>query len=263
MITKLADIFKIKYGFYSEATLSEEDALSKASYFMKDMKRSIHDMYQKYVMNTGNSPIQDLAQRGLPFCQEILNDFNALFANLDDLTISDMFRIMNRMQHSIYDMRTDDSREVINAVWNAQPSVGARQKAEREQMKSRFIKTFSELSFILSRLLPSLQNVGKIADEVAPSYTQDEKKELSKNQLRDFSFTPEAVQLGLDNLDMLGKILEYPDLRKKLTTIINALKRGYKQPRDWKEFKADADDIISKLKARSAKDNSSLFEDKD
>ncbi len=61
--------------------------------------------------------------------------------------------------------------------------------------------------------------------------------------------TPAAQFYKLDNIDVMQKILQYPETREKLTTLINAIDRGH-IPADGPEVMAEARAIKSWLDSK-------------
>ena len=72
------------------------------------------------------------------------------------------------------------------------------------------------------------------------------RKPLSKEKLRMFMLTPAAQAYGLDNLDVMTGVLEDPELREMLTTVINAVDRGH-VPKDGSDIALIAKDIKKRI----------------
>ena len=58
-----------------------------------------------------------------------------------------------------------------------------------------------------------------------------EVSKLSKDQLRQFTYTPEAQDLGLIDLYTLENALTYPGMEELITNVINSIKRGHRPKR--------------------------------
>jgi hypothetical protein len=75
-----------------------------------------------------------------------------------------------------------------------------------------------------------------------------------------FMMTPGAQQYKLDNIDVMQRILQFPETREKITTLINAIDRGH-IPADGPEVMAEAQSIRKWLDVQE-KTNVSALENK-
>jgi glutaredoxin-related protein len=73
-----------------------------------------------------------------------------------------------------------------------------------------------------------------------------------------FSRSLAAQRYGLDSLDVMEKVLFYPDLKQKITTLVNAIDRGH-LPVDGPEVMSATKEIMDFFKQKET--NSEQFDE--
>jgi hypothetical protein len=223
-IIVLGRFFENKY-FRSNASSIRE--------VINDIKKDLINAYKNYVSgSSAKEPIlQMLADAGEPFSVSFIHEMDKMIANIDTLAETPylLFRHLNKMLEMITKVKEDNSvREFIhNAVRVTKQS----EKNYREHVKSKFEMVLSRLSSILENKAKILRSFLSESEPLKGGRTLPKRKELSRDKLLMFSYTPAAEKYGLDSLDVLSKLLEYPETKEALTTLINAIDRGH-IPRD-------------------------------
>lgn len=249
-LIRLAKILELKYGLQSNASSIQE--------VFNDIKRDIINSYNLYVDgNKAKEPIlQLLSDNGEKSSKLIINTFEDTIANLDKYSPVQLFNRVNKILGIINEVKINNSvREFIHDLIKINKESD---KKYREHVKSKF-------EMVITRLSSILEKQAKILNKFLPKnlplqggVVEPQRKELSKDKILRFMLTPEAVNYGLDNVETLEKVLFYPDLKEKFTTIVNAIDRGH-SPVDGYDLKNSINEIMELYKQRIESDNSELF----
>lgn len=242
-IQGLARIFELKYGLKSLAASKEET--------FNRVKQDLINAYTLYVdSQKAKEPVlQMVADLGEPFSKRLIKSMEELIANIDKLSIQAVFRRVNGILSSISAVKNDPEKQVRNFIHDAIRVGKQSEKNYREHVKSKFEVALSRLSSILEKQGKSLQSLIRLEkpeDEVPAlegGTVEPQRKELSKDKLLTFMRSPAAQNYGLGSLDVMTRILTYPDLKDKITTIINAVDRGH-SPLDGPDVKMAVAEIM-------------------
>ena len=254
-IHRLARIFELKYGMVS---LSSKDTLNQN-------KKDLINMYTLYVdSEKAKEPVlQILANIKEPFSLQMIHSMEELIANLNHLSAQSIFRRINGMLLSIKLMKNDPEKTVRNFIHD---SIRANKESERnyrEHLKSKFELIISRISSILEKQAKSLQSLIKLENPELKDLNIDgervipQHRELSKDKILNFIRTPAAQSYGLDSLDTMTQVLSYPDLRDKITVMINAIDRGH-TPINGPEVKSEVEEIMKYFNDRQQTNLSAL-----
>lgn len=235
---RLAQLMEFKYNLKSEAIAIEE--------VIHNVKKDIINAYNLYVnSDTAKEPVlQILANAGEPFSRALITAMEKMVSNIDVLAATPhlLFRHLNKILGAINSVKSDPENKLRESIHSSLRSSKESEKNYREHVKSK-------LEMILSRLSGILEKQGKILQKFLPKdvpleggRVEPQRKELSKEKLLMFMKTPAAHKFGLDDMDVMTRMLSYQDLRQKITTLINAVDRGH-APLDGPEVSAEAQEI--------------------
>lgn len=250
-IFRLAQLFEQKYQIKSLASTQ----------ILNSFKRDIVDAYNHYVnSDKAKEPVlQMLANIKEPFSVKLVSSMEDIVANLDTYSVQQLFTKINNVLGLIQAAREDPNNTVRNFIHD---SIRVNKESERnfrEHLKSKFeMVVFKRLSSILEKQAKILQKILLSETPIKGHALEPIRKELSKQKILNFLRTPVADKYGLDSLDTWEKVSSYPDLRDKLTTLINAIDRGH-YPIDGPEIQQAVAEIMEKFRDRVAKDNSTIF----
>jgi uncharacterized protein YeeX (DUF496 family) len=244
-VIKLADFFELKYKLKSEA--------ASLSDIINDVKKDFINLYNLYVnSDKAKEPVlQILANAGEPFSKSLINEMEKTVASIDTLSEAPplLFRQINKILGSISKMKTDPENSVRVFIHNAVRVNKQSDKNYREHLKSKFEMVIHRISSILEKQARILKAFLPANVPLAGGATTPERKELSKDKLLMFMRSPAAQTYGLDSLDVMEKVLFYPDLKEKTTTLINAIDRGH-MPLDGPEIMQVTKEIMDAFKAK-------------
>lgn len=233
-LTRLADLWTVKYNLQSQAATLED--------IVNQVKRNLINAYTLYVnADKAKEPIlQMLADAGEPFSKSLVRSMEEIVAGIDTLSLVQLFNRVNAILDSINVMKK--TPEVRDFIHN---SVRARTEAERnhrERIKSKLEMVISRISGILEKEARVLRKFLPKEVPLAGGVVEPQRMQLSKEKLLMFMRTPAAQRYGLDNIDVVTRLLSYPELREKITTLINSVDRGF-YPLDGPEVAAEAAEI--------------------
>lgn len=252
-IVRLANLLELKYNFTSQAGLAD---------IMGQVKSDLISAYNLYVNSqTAKEPVLAMvAQMGEPFTVSFVHNMNKMIANLDVLAESPalLFNSINKMLGAIQEVKDDKDKTVRNFIHDSIRVTKQSEKNYRELVKSKFETMLYRLSHILEKQAKTLKVFLPKEVELAGGGVLPERKELSKDKLRMFLMTPAAQKYGLHSLDILEKVLSDPELKEKLTTLINAVDRGH-VPADGPEIAEATQEIMDWFKSKQT--NAKQFED--
>jgi enoyl reductase-like protein len=242
-IHRLAPVFELKYGLKSLAASTKET--------LNQVKKDLVNAYTLYVSQRSKEPVlQILANIKEPFSKKLVSSMEEMVANIDNLSASDLFQQVNDMLSHIHLMKEDKGSKVRNFIHDSVRVTKESEKNYREHIKSKFEVIVSRLSSILAKQAKALQTLSGLGNTpLSGGAVEPQRKELSKDKILMFMRTPAAQSYGLDSLEIMARVLSYPDLKEKITTIINAVDRGH-TPIDGPEVKAAAAEIMKVFNER-------------
>jgi hypothetical protein len=245
-IYRLAQIFEQKLQAQG-GLLDDPPAPAK---IIESVKQDLLNAYRSHIdVKTAKYPVlKMLADTGEEFSALIIAHMTELAANIDELGAkpSDLFKKVNKLLGIINQAHTALANKKIPVLH------GSQERMQRESERNFVNHVGSKFSTTLRYLSSTLVKCAKVLQRFLPKETALEggavsqvRKPLSKEKLRMFMLTPAAQAYGLDNMDVMTKVLEEPELREMLTTVINAVDRGH-VPRDG----SDISEIAKTIKKR-------------
>jgi hypothetical protein len=238
-IDRLADLFENKYAAIRKVTP------------LNVIKDGLINAYRLYVnKDTAKEPVlQMVADAGEPFSTKLMEDMHTLIANVEKLPAKDLLDMVGVILGDIRRVKEDPQKTVRNFIHDAVRVRKESDKNYREHVKSKFEVALSRLSGLLEKAAQELQHFTKVQGPLEGTTVFPERKQLSKEKILMFMRTPAAQFYKLDNLDVMQKILQYPETKEMLTTLINSIDRGH-VPADGPEVMAEARAIKSWLDAK-------------
>lgn len=231
-IHKLGRLFGAKYSVSNEL-------ISQAS-LKEEVKREILNAYKLYV--DGSSPqnkepiIQMLANSDEPICKQVISDMTELVANLDHPKHEKLIALMQRVIDTLTPEAILQVREFIQS---STKGTNEAQRNHRERLKSKFEDRVKRLVGILSKMLGK----ERVLDRT--------RMPITKEKLLVFMRTPSAEKYGLDDMDVMTRLLSYPELREKITTLVNAIDRGH-MPLDGPEIAKETAELAELFRQKQS-----------
>jgi hypothetical protein len=237
-IVRLADLFEQKYSYGSvvKTAASPAEVLAQA-------KDEILTNYKNWVMGKYRALVI-LAEANEPHAKALYGTYNDLVANIDSYSPVQIFNRVNKILSLIKEMKTSPKgyRESIHDMVQVNKESD---RNYREQLKSGFETNLMRISY-------GLEKVAKVLRDFVPETqlgggaVEPQRKDLSKEKLLMFMRTPAAQYYGLDNIEVMTHALSYPEVKEKITTLVNSIDRGH-TPADGPEVMAEARAIKSWL----------------
>ncbi len=246
---RLAKILERRYSLKAEAADLQQ--------VMNDVKKDVINAYKLYVSGkTAKEPVlQLLANHKEQFSKAVVSIMEDIIANIDTYTPVQLFNRINKILGLINpkiveegQLTKDMARKFIdNSISENMSRESIRNW--RDHVKVKFEMVTSRLSSILEKQAKILQKFLPKEVPLEGGGAERQRGELSKEKLRRFMETPAAQKYGLDNMDIMQKVLFYPDLRDLVTTIINSIDRGH-TPLDGPKIMEEAKEIAEALKLK-------------
>jgi hypothetical protein len=251
-VIRFAEIISYKYSLRSEAALSEKEIVDGA-------KKDIILAYKNHISEKAKEPVMQFVATSYdePWSTKFVELITELVAKIDDLTPAEIFNKTNELLGMISDYKKDPENKVRNHIHDAIRISKESDKRYREHVKSKFETAIKGLSGLLEKAAIKLKSFSG-GSSLSGGAVSPKRKEISKDQIRMFMFTPIAKFYGLDNMEMMTKILEDHSLRQKLTTIINAIERGHR-PIDGPEMSVEVAELAELAKQKFST-NTDFFE---
>ena len=200
---------------------------------LRDVARDIKLMANSYALDTSKKGIvHQLATMGDSFCKHLIEDMTSLVNEIDVL-------IEQPTQDSLLLIFADIINEIIEnkdrVVSSIKHAFKLNTEADRNyanMLAHKFDDRVTRIAEGLKRRIPTIKRYCspefiEITKDVLAEGVHAHRMDLSKMKLFIFSHSAEAQKYGLTSLDVLQKLLEYPSMREKLTTVINAIDRGH------------------------------------
>ncbi len=238
---RLADLFEHKYG-----TGSVVKTAATPAEVLERVKDDILTNYKNWVMGKYRA-LKILGEHGEPYAKALYGAYNDLVANIDTYSPLQIFNRVNKILGAINEMKADP-KGYRQSIHDSVEVTRESDKNYREQLKSGFETNLKNISFGLEKAAKILRAFAP-GEEILGGAVEPQRKALSKEKLRMFMMTPAAQFYKLDNIDVMQRILAFPETREKLTTLINAIERGH-VPADGPEVMAEAQAIRKWLDAQ-------------
>lgn len=243
---QLARLFQLKYSL---AQASPKDILDR-------IKSDILNNYRHWVMGKYRA-LWILAESNEPYAKKLRDVYNELIEGLDEFTSIQLFNRLNKVLGIIQEMKADPEKTYRHSIHNSVSISKITDQNYRTQLKSGFETNLKNISYGLEKAAKTLRALLDKETPLAGGAVEPQRRELSKEKLLMFMRTPAAQHYGLDDLDVMTQVLQYPELREKVTTLINSIDRGH-TPADGPEVMSVAQDIKRWLEQKSATNNKAL-----
>ncbi len=232
-ILRLAQLFEYKHGLGSvvKTAASPKEVFERA-------KDEILNNYQQWVMGKYRA-LKLLAEHGEPHARELYTTYNDLVANIDVYSPVQVFNRVNKILGMISAMKADP-KVYRDSIHNTVEIKKESDKNYREQLKGGFETNIFRISSVLEKVAKVLRAFVPGA-ELAGGAVAPQRKALSKEKLLMFMRTPAAQRYGFDSFEVLEQLLQYPESKERLTTLINAIDRGH--------FPADGPEVMAETAA--------------
>jgi len=221
-VVRLAQLLELKYGLQSKAANISEDRI------IAEVKRDVLDAFRNYFSRSArDSMFQYAADLGEAQSSELVYKMDKLVKDLDKLKPQKLMEALNDVIGLIYQMKQDPTRAVRNVIHDSVPGGTESQRNTRQRLLTKYERS-------MSMAFPALQRAAIKLQVIVPNVAihegkiSRERSELSKQQLIDFIIaTPTFKTYGVDSLDVMEEFLSDPEMRQRLITLINAVKRGH------------------------------------
>lgn len=224
---------------------------------MAGVRADLKNAYHTYV-NSKNPKVepvlQMLADNKEKFAVDLVNMMKKLDALADKAEPVVLFQHINKILEYVVKEKAEARKRIHDSIKVTKQS----EKNYRQHVLSKLEMVVSNITSILTKKARVLQAFMPKDALLQGGPTEPVRKELSQEKLLMFMRTLAAQKYGLDNMDVMGRLLQYPELRSKITTLINAIDRGH-MPRDGAEIMEEAADIKKMFDLKAAT-NEPFFE---
>lgn len=230
MVVDRIKYFEQKYWLQSQAI----DVSNKSQALALAVDK-IKNVYRNRISHTKDEVLQLLASAGDLFSKNLLADMFSLVADVDKLirqpTQDSLLLELANVRKDI----TDNKQKVREAFHNSFRIRRDSDKNRREHQKQKLDLALTEIERVMIESAALIEpyctsQAIQLTRHILSGKVKPKRKELSKQNLLDFSRRPEAERYGINSLDILEKLLKLP-IREQLTTLINAINRG-ENPQD-------------------------------
>lgn len=222
-LVRLAQLLDVKYGLQSRATTVPISQTRVEA----EVRRDILDAYRNYFSRTArDSMFQYAADLGEASSSELVYKMDKIVKDIDKLSPDKLMHGLNEVLAIMYRMKTDPARSVRQTIHDSVPSATEAQRNTRERLLVKYERSISKAFPALQKAAIKLQVMVPTVPVHGGSISR-EHGELSKQQLLNFIIaTPAFQQYGVTSFEVMEQVLDDPDIRQRLTTLINAVKRG-------------------------------------
>lgn len=234
---RLADLMDHKYHFRSEA--------QDRARILSDVASKVKDVYKNKIARTADEDLQALAKLGDPFGTHLLEDMTWLVQNVDGLIQEpDQDKLLLEFANIRKDIA--DNKQAARSLLH--DSIQIRRRPADENRRSHRVRKLEGTLVAIENMaveagkmvMPFCSpEVVQLTQQILSGTVEPKRRPLTPQNLIDFLRKPIADQYGITSEDVLRKLLERPDLREKLTTVINAINRGH-VPKDGPAVLAEA-----------------------
>lgn len=239
-IVRLAQLFELKYGFQSEAAqtpVSEDRIFAEA-------KRDVLEGYRQYFSRSAkDSLLQYAADKGDPAAIAVTYKIDKMVKDIDKATPEKLLAELNDILGLMYKMKGDPTKATRQTIRDS--LVG-----HKENVIKHYLTKYER---IMSAAFPLLQKIASRLQVLVPDVpvhggnVSRQRADLTRKDLINFiMYSSPFKTYGLDSLDVMEKFLDDPELRQKITTLINSIKRG-NIPEDGFQVHTLAQEIKKKL----------------
>lgn len=255
-IYRLAQLLEQKYSFTSEAAdpVRQDKILQGAITTLVDN----FNLYVDPKSPHNRTPVLGiLLNMGEPFTSRFVDKVNILVSKLDDeAEPHHMLQAVNELLQMMYQMKQQKT-EINNFVIDNFRLSRQADKNYRDRVITKYWATISIIFSVYQKVARSLQILAP--DMPVPGGSvEPQRGEISRDKWIAFLHGPAAQQYGLVSQDVLGKVLADPQLKEKLTTLVNAIDRGH-TPLDGPAV-FDGVREIMEIYNQKQRNNSSFFE---
>jgi hypothetical protein len=219
-IVRLAQLFELKYGFQSEAAhtpVSEDRIFAEA-------KRDVLEGYRQYFSRSAkDSMLQYAADKGDPAAIAVTYKIDQMVKDIDKTTPEKLINSLNDIIGLMYKMKSDPTKATRQTIRDS--LVG-----HKESVVKHYLTKYER---IMSAAFPLLQKIAVRLQVLTPDVAihggnvSRQRGDLTKQELVNFVlYSSPFKTYGLDSLDVIEKFLEDPELKEKLTTLVNSVKKG-------------------------------------
>jgi hypothetical protein len=222
---------------------------------MAEVKRDILDSYRNYFSRSAkNSMLQYAADKGDPQTVELTYKMDKLVRDIDTTSPVKLIKALNELLGIMYKMKADPAKAARQAIRDSL-------RGHPERTIQHYLTTFEGF---LSKAFSTLQKAAVKLQVIVPDVAvhggaiSRQRGELAIKDIMDFvKFTPVFRNYGLDSTDVMEQFLQDPELKQRLTTLINSIDRGH-APLDGPEVSRIAQEIKQKLDQKNQKNQTNL-----
>lgn len=224
-ISRLARFLEAKYQFRS---ITAAESYFVITPLLREVKSNILDVYRNYFSRSArDSMFQFAADAEDPLAIELTFKMDTLVKNIDNLSVQELAKSINVLLNIMLAMKGDANKSTRQAISDVLPGRTQSQRDARERALVKYERSlsysFSALQKIVNKLQAEAPGVKPVEGDISR-----QRGELTKQQLLDFLLSsPLFANHNLSSLDIMEAITSDPDLKDKLTTLINTVKRGH------------------------------------
>jgi hypothetical protein len=254
---RLAQFLELKYGLQSEAAASIFP-VNQVRIFA-DAQQDILHAFKHYLMpRVGPAPgsrnpsvgvIRLMSEAGDPDLADLTYKFDMLVASMDQLTVRMFSKKINEIADLMLAIKNtpERNRQVRNNI----------RLSFRGFSPHTVESALKSYETSMSRIYDLLKKAAKKLHILDPNLTipkgelPDQRMDLTPDQIiRFMQSTPYFRSAGLDTPEVVQKIMEDPELKELMTTVINAERRGFIS-KDYATMLQVATDIRKRLEEKN------------
>lgn len=185
---------------------------------LSQAKDAILNNYKNWVMGKYRA-LKILAEADEPYAKALYGTYNDLVANIDSFTPVQLFNRVNKILGFIQEMK-DDPKGYRESIHNIVEINRDSDVNYREQLKGGFETNLARISFGLDKVAKVLLAFAP-GTELKGGPVTPQRKDVSREKLLIFMKGPIAHFLGLNDMEVMRKALEEPELKEDIITVIN------------------------------------------
>lgn len=280
-LVRLADLFVVKYKFAESSATVEGDLRQKIN-LLWNIPNKTFNILKACAESEASKPKnsrEQMAVEGFRFCRDLLAMINYLKINILNISLGEMREVLLNIVNLIDSNKNIKVSDKGKLSGKGEPVEGQFPHvselitemiplANRSDLKKKqdlYSKARTGLSRILSLSNTMLDELKRLEVMVPEKFTHETITDVDINQENPSRFTPQ--RRSLNTHDLIDFIRQYgddygipdrehwellvrdPEVKERVTTIINALNRGH-VPRDSIFAKEEIRKIIEEYKAR-------------
>jgi hypothetical protein len=249
-VVRLAQLLDLKHKPLLAA--AKQNILDAFTYHFSDGRKG------PLSKNPKGSIFRALADAGDPMMVKLTYKMDKLVSTMDNIPPNKLLDLVNDLLTIMYQIKNDPDRSVRN---NIRTAFRGHSEAAIKHHLSRFEDSVTRSFSLLQKAGSYLQKLDPEAMVHGGSISPQRGDLTSQEILTFVQRTPTFKSFGLDSMEIIEKILQDPELKSLLTTVINAVNRGV-VPADGFAMQTAA----AKIKARLDQKNSTnqlFFESND